>query len=114
MRVRTRARIVPLVAILAAALGGCQTADTAPDTSSLRMGMRLSASQPAAVDTGTSQPATQSVEPFTPHVVLASQTGEQLAAPSGAEDASPASRPVADFTVATTVPDLKSPKQSTI
>jgi cobalt-zinc-cadmium efflux system outer membrane protein len=77
------------------------------------MGMRLSASQPAAVDTGTSQPVTHSVEPFTPHVVLALQTGE-LAAPSGAEEASPGSRPVADFTVATTVPDLKSPKQSTV
>jgi outer membrane protein TolC len=120
MPARVRARIVHLTAILAAALGGCQSADTAPNTSSLRMGLGLSVSQTAAGRTtagqpATSQPAAASGEPIAPHVVLASQTSEQPAAPSatGNNNWTPP-HVVADFAAVTPVPDLNSSPESTI
>ncbi|HET6325929.1 MAG TPA: TolC family protein [Planctomycetaceae bacterium] len=114
MRARTRARIVPLMAILAAALGGCQTADTGPNTASLRLAMRLSAPQTAAVQPQTLQPAGQIPEPADPHVALASHEGKQLSAPTTTEDASGPPPTVADFTVATTVPGVHPSTGSTI
>ena len=53
MRARSPKRILRFIAILAAALGGCQTAGTAPDSSRLAMGTRLSTGAISAVRTNT-------------------------------------------------------------
>jgi hypothetical protein len=117
MRARGRARIVPLTTILAAALAGCQTADTAPNTASLRLAMRLATPQTVSAQPQTSQPAAQGLDPLAPHVALASHDGSPPSAPSATgENAGPgpvADFPVADFTVATTVPGLRSSSGST-
>jgi outer membrane protein, heavy metal efflux system len=108
---------VPLTTILAAALAGCQTADTAPNTASLRLAMRLATPQTVSAQPQTSQPAAQGLDPLAPHVALASHDGSPPSAPSATgENAGPgpvADFPVADFTVATTVPGLRSSSGST-
>ncbi|HEV8000348.1 MAG TPA: TolC family protein [Planctomycetaceae bacterium] len=60
----------------------------------------------------TSPPAAQGLDPVAPHVALASHDGSPPGAP-GATDDNAATGPVANFTVATTVPGLRSSSGST-
>jgi cobalt-zinc-cadmium efflux system outer membrane protein len=74
--------------------------------------MRLATPQTVSAQPQTSPPAAQGLDPVAPHVALASHDGSPPGAP-GATDDNAATGPVANFTVATTVPGLRSSSGST-
>src|ERR1700731_876669 len=86
MRAPSPERFLRLIAILAAALGGCQTAGTSPDNSNLRIGSRLSTGSSATVRADASQPANNTVEPATARVEVGVDPGDGPAAASATED----------------------------
>ena len=104
MRARSPKRILRFIAILAAALGGCQTAGTAPDSSRLAMGTRLSTGAISAVRTDTGLSPAEAADGTPPRVELALDAGDRSTPASATGDDSPTKHLVADFTVATTVP----------
>jgi len=104
MRARSPKRILRFIAILAAALGGCQTAGTAPDSSGLAMGTGLSTGAISAVRTNTGPLPAEAAEGTPPRIELALDAGDRSTPASATGDDSPTKHLVADFTVATTVP----------
>jgi outer membrane protein TolC len=110
MRVPSAERILRLLAILAAALGGCQTAGTSPDSSRLPIGANLSAGSIAAVRTNPAQSPTAVDAP--PRIEVALDSSDRVAAASATDD-EPAKSNAADLTVATTVPALPPGAEST-
>ncbi|HEV3302735.1 MAG TPA: TolC family protein [Planctomycetaceae bacterium] len=112
MRARSPKRILRFIAILAAALGGCQTAGTAPDSSRLAMGTRLSTGAISAVRTDTGPPPAEAADGTPPRVELTLDAGDRSTPASATGDDSPTKHLVADFTVATTVPAGPAPSDS--
>ena len=104
MRARSPERILRFIAILAAALGGCQTAGTSPDSSRLPIGASLSTGAITAVRTNTGPSPAKAAEGTAPRIELALDSGDRSATASATEDDSAQKHLVADFTVATTVP----------
>jgi outer membrane protein, heavy metal efflux system len=114
MQARLGARIPHLSVILAAALGGCQTAGTAPDSSSVQIGTRFSVGSTAPVHVDPSAPVATAAGPTTPRVVLTANSSDHPtrdSAPEDVDSALPANF-VADFTLATTVPKFPTSTES--
>ncbi len=104
MRIRSAAQFLRCMAILAAALGGCQTADRTSSTSRLGLGTSLSSSPTVAVDPDNSKLASGDAKPS---VVQVSGAAEQAVLPSEGKGTTDPRLPD-DLTVATTVPALPS------
>jgi outer membrane protein, heavy metal efflux system len=103
MCARSSERILRVIAILAVALGGCQTAGTSPDSSRLPIGASLSTGAITAVR-ATPGPSPADADKAAPRIELAMDSGDRSATASATEDDSAQKHLVADFTVATTVP----------
>jgi outer membrane protein TolC len=103
MCARSSERFLRVIAILAAALGGCQTAGTSSDSSRLPIGASLSTGAITAVR-ATPGPSPADADKAAPRIELALDSGDRSATASPTEDDSAHKHLVADFTVATTVP----------
>ncbi|HEV8066586.1 MAG TPA: TolC family protein [Planctomycetaceae bacterium] len=111
MCARSSERILGFIAILAAALGGCQTAGTSPDSSRLPIGASLSTGAISAVR-ATSTPSPANADEAAPRIELALDSGDRSATASTTENDSAQKHLVADFTVATTVPAAPAASES--
>jgi outer membrane protein, heavy metal efflux system len=112
MRVRSSEPLLGLIAILAAALGGCQTAATSPDTSNLRIGMKSASAPEVASKVDGPEPSIGGAEAAVRRIDLASDTRDDPATASKPE-AEFSLNHAADLTVATTVPALPSSPDAT-
>jgi cobalt-zinc-cadmium efflux system outer membrane protein len=99
MRTRSADAILFPIAILAAALVGCQTAGTSSDSSKLRVGTTLTDSNPASH----SDPSLPALDKA-PRIALVLDASDRPKAAGSADDEGGQTRPVADFAAATTVP----------